>query len=224
MAAAVATFDPTNTRCAFEYTVPQNANEDRKRKAIAEEPGGDVRIAQDHELVTALGHLLPAPAGGKVAITMHLVEFLVMSLVIFHQDLDTMAPNWFIKLSWLSALWAAMMNAGMESGRAEHPQELRSRIHSTMQALPDTDRTLRTADVIVNSKPTGTWWEHISPRRLRAGDAFNTVFSQLRNMVTATGGKTHTRRTHFKVPWTSWSQPPSLSAPQQHKQPELLHT
>jgi hypothetical protein len=189
MAAAVATFDPTNARCAFEYTVPQNANADRKRAAIADTPGGDVRIAQDHELVTALGHLLPAPAGGKVTITMHLVEFLIMSLVIFHQDLDTMAPNWFIKLSWLSALWAAMMNAGMESGRAEHPQQLRSRIHSTMQALSDTDRTLRTADVIVNSKPTGTWWEHISPRRLRAGDAFNTVFSQLRNMVTGHWGE-----------------------------------
>ena len=29
-----------------------------------------------------------------------------------------MAPNWFIKLAWLSALWAAMLNAGMESGRA----------------------------------------------------------------------------------------------------------
>ena len=119
MAAAVqAAFHPGDTRCVFDYTVVPNATNDRKRTSVAAQPGGDIRIAPDHELVTAVGHLLPAPVAGRVSITMHLVEFLITSSIIIHQDLDAVAPNWFIKLAWLSALWAAMLNAGMESGRA----------------------------------------------------------------------------------------------------------
>ena len=187
-AAAQAAFDPADTRCAFDYTVAHNATNDRKRTSVAARPGGDIRIAQDHELVTAVGHLLPAPVAGRVSLTMNLVEFLVTSLIIIHQDLDAVAPNWFIRLAWLSALWAAMLNAGMESGRADNFQQLRTRIQSAMQTLSDADRTLHITDVVFNATPTGTWWEHISPRRLRAGDAHNTVLSQLRNMMTGHWG------------------------------------
>ena len=189
MAAAVqAAFHPGDLRCIFDYTVVPNATNDRKRTSIAAEPGGDIRIASDHELVTAVGHLLPAPVAGRVKITMHLVEFLITSPIIIHEDLDSMAPNWFIKNAWLSALRAAMLNAGMESGRAENIQQLRTRIQTAMKNVSDVDRTLHASDVIFNATPTGTWWEHISPRRLRAGDAQNTVLSQLRNMVTGHWG------------------------------------
>ena len=88
---------------------------------------------------------------------MNLVEFLVTSLIIIHQDLDAVAPNWFIRLAWLSALWAAMLNAGMESGRADNLQQLRTRIHAAMQIISDADRTLHAADVVFNATPTGTW-------------------------------------------------------------------
>ena len=81
-----------------------------------------------------------------------------------------------------------MLNAGLENGRADSVMQLRTRIHEAMQALSEGDRTLHAHDVIVNTTDTGTWWEHISPRRLRAEDSHNAVLSQLRNMVTGHWG------------------------------------
>ena len=76
LAAAQAALDAADTRCAFSYTVANNATDDRKRTSIAAGPVGNIRVAQDHELVTAVGHLLPTPVAGRVPLTMHLVEFL----------------------------------------------------------------------------------------------------------------------------------------------------
>ena len=41
---------------------------------------------------------------GKVQMTMHLVEYLVMPFTTINADLDIKPPNWFINLTWLSAL------------------------------------------------------------------------------------------------------------------------
>ena len=179
---------PGDTKCLFEYTVSSVATNDRKRTSLAADPGGEIKVASDHELVIAIGHLLPAPVAGSVKITMHLVEYLILSRTIIHPNLDSKAPNWFIKTLWLSALWAAMLNNGMQSGRAETIAQLRTRIQAAMESIPNDERTLDESGVVLNATPTGSWWEHISPRRLRAGDAHNTVLSQLRNMVTGHWG------------------------------------
>ena len=89
--------------------------------------------------------------------TLHLIEYLMVSNVIFEHQLDLHAPNWNIRLQWLSALWAAMLNAGMETGRVDSIEQLRTRVDAGMKMVPDADRTLRVADVIVNATDTGTW-------------------------------------------------------------------
>jgi hypothetical protein len=178
-----------DARCKFSYICANNANEETKLQSLATETGGAIKTARDHELVTAIGHLLPPPLNGYVVMDMHLVEFLVMTYLIFDHDLDTRAPRWNIKLAWLSALWAELLNAGMATGRAETIESLRERVQGTMAALPDASRILRGADVIFNPTATETWWDHISPRRLRAGDMFNTVLAQLRAMVTGHWGQ-----------------------------------
>ena len=46
------------------------------------------------------------------------------------------------------------------------------------------ERTLSPADVVMDPAPTNTWWDTASPRRLRAGDTDNSVFAQMRMLVT----------------------------------------
>ena len=97
-------FNLSNTRCKFFYTCAQNANDRAKLASLADSPGGDIKIAADHAVAAALGNILPAPVAGYVEVTLHLIEHLMVSSVIFEPQLDLHAPNWNIKLQWLSAL------------------------------------------------------------------------------------------------------------------------
>ena len=57
-------------------------------------------------------------------------------------------------------------------------------MQDSLKLLPEADRTFDLAKVIVDGTDTNTWWGYVSPRRLRAGDASNAVFVQMRMMVT----------------------------------------
>ena len=158
-------FNLANTRCKFFYTCAQNANDRAKLASLADSPGGDIKIAADHAVAAALGNILPEAEGGYIETTLHLVEYLIMSLIIFDSDLDLHAPNWNIKLTWLSALWAAMINAGMDSGRLETVELLRERVQHGMTLVSEAERTLALPNAIVKPVAEDTWWAHISPRR-----------------------------------------------------------
>ena len=117
-----------SSQCKFYYTCAAGASDNARRNAIGADPGGIIKVAADLDITTAVGHLLPGPVAGYVEITLHLVEFLLLSGITFEQHLDTQGPAWSIRLQWLSALWAAMHNAGMDSGRLETIELLRQRV------------------------------------------------------------------------------------------------
>ena len=173
-----------HAHCRFSYICAAGATDRAKTISIAQDPGGDIKVASDHDIVTAMSHLLDAPIAGFVSITLHLVEFLILPGIIFEHQLDVHSPDWNIRLQWLSALWAAMINAGMDSGRLETVELLRERVQHSMTLVSETERTLTLPNAIVNPVAEDTWWAHISSRRLRAGDSHNVVLSQMRNMVT----------------------------------------
>jgi len=68
-----------NSQCKFSYTCAAGANDITRRNSIAADPGGIIKIAADHNIITAVGHLLRGPVTGFVEITLHLVEFLLLS-------------------------------------------------------------------------------------------------------------------------------------------------
>ena len=177
-----------SSQCKFYYTCAAGASDNARRNAIGADPGGIIKVAADLDIITTVGHLLPGPVAGYVEITLHLVEFLLLSGITFKQHLDTQGPAWSIRLQWLSALWAAMHNAGMDSGRLETIELLRQRVQNGITMVTAAEATLGAANVLPNPNAEDTWWVHISPRRLRAGDGTNVVFSQMRNMVTGHWG------------------------------------
>jgi hypothetical protein len=65
-----------------------------------------------------------------------------------------------------------------------------------MLQLPEQQRILSVADVLINASDTQTM-RRISLRRIRAGDQDNTVFSQMRNMVTGHWGPGFPRKATF---------------------------
>ena len=138
--------------------------------------------------MTAIGHLLNHPAAGFVVRTLHLVEFLVLPGINLEKRLDVHPPTWSIRLQWLAALWAAIINAGMDSGRLESIELLQARIQDSITLVTIEGRTLGLPNVMQNPVTEDSWWVHISPRRLGAGDGTNVVLSQMRNMVTGHWG------------------------------------
>ena len=139
-----------SAQCRFIYTCAAGATDQVKRQALAQGPGGDIRVASDHDVVTAVGHLLGAPRAGIVAITMHLVEFLILPGITFELQLDAHSPDWSVQLQWLSALWQAMLNAGMETGRLETIELYRARVQDGIALVTAAERTMALPNVIVN--------------------------------------------------------------------------
>ena len=136
--------------------------------------------------MTAIGHLLNHPAAGFVVRTLHLVEFLVLPGINLEKRLDVHPPTWSIRLQWLAALWAAINNAGMDSGRLESIELLQARMQDNITLVTIEGRTLGLPNDMQNSVTEDIWWVHISPRRLGAGDGTNLVLSQMRNTVSIT--------------------------------------
>ena len=139
-----------SNQCRFSYMCAAGANDLTKTRSIAEDPGGQIRIAADHDLATAIGHLLKDPAAGFVEITLHLVEFLVLPGINLEKRLDVHPPTWSIRLQWLAALWAAIINAGMDSGRLESIELLQARIQDSITLVTIEGRTLGLLNVMQN--------------------------------------------------------------------------
>ena len=135
-------------------------------------------------MLSAVGHLLPAVEVSRNGITMHLIEFLILTALIFTAELDAGHPRWHIRPAFLSALFAAMLTAGISTERAETIAAFRDRVQQTLESMAAAERTLSPADVVMDAAPTNTWWDTASPRRLRAGDTDNSVFAQMRMLVT----------------------------------------
>ena len=51
-----------DSRWTFNYTCAANANYATKLNSLAASPGGNIKVAPAHDVVAALGNLLPAPA------------------------------------------------------------------------------------------------------------------------------------------------------------------
>ena len=152
-----------SNQCRFSYMCAAGANDLTKTRSIAEDPGGQIRIAADHDLVTAIGHLLKDPAAGFVEITLHLVEFLVLPGINLEQRLDVHPPTWSIRLQWLSALWAAMINADMDSGRLESIELLQARIQDSITLVTIEGRTLGLLNVMQNPVTEHLVGPHLAP-------------------------------------------------------------
>ena len=206
-----------SNQCRFSYMCAAGANDLTKMRSIAEDPGGQIRIAADHDLVTAIGHLLKDPAAGFVEITLHLGEFLVLPGINLEQRFDVHPPTWSIRLQWLSALWAAMINTDMDSGRLESIELMWARVQDGLNLVTIEERTLGMPNVIQNPVTEDTRWVHISPRRLRAGDGTNVVFSQMRNMVTGHWGPDSQDECPFEAALDMLFQQPVRRAPHLRK-------
>ena len=171
-------------KCKFTYTCAAGATDVVRRNTFKDSPGGNIRIAAEHDIITTVGHLLQSPLAGYVEVAQHLVEFLILPGITFEHQLDVHSPTWSIRVQWLSALWAALLNAGMDTGRLESIEIFRTRVQNGLGMLTAAETTLKMANVLMNPNAEETWWHHVSPRRLRAGDATNIVFSQMRTIVT----------------------------------------
>ena len=68
-----------------------------------------------------MGHLLPATEVGRNVITMHLIEFQILAAMIFDAELDSSHPRWHIRPAFLSALFAAILTAGMSIQKEQSP-------------------------------------------------------------------------------------------------------
>ena len=174
---------PNDARCQFEYNGAHN-NDAAKRRSLGANEGGELKIAAGHTILAAVGHLLDQAAVAQGLISMHLVEYLILEGIFIDNGLDTCHPRWHIRLPALSKLFADLLTAGISSARAETLDDYKARVEEGLKLLPEVDRTLTLAKVLADGTITNSWWDHISPRRLRAGDATNAVLSQLRTMVT----------------------------------------
>ena len=106
-----------NAQCRFIYICAAGATDRVKIESLAQSPGEDIRIASDHDVLTAVGHLLGAPRAGIVAITMHLVEFFILPGTTLELQLDAHSPDRSMRLQWLPALRTAMlMQAWRQAG------------------------------------------------------------------------------------------------------------
>ena len=174
---------PGDPRCQFRY-VGAAPNDAAKIVSLATHVGGAVRVAANHCIMTAVGHLMPPAQRAANIVTMHLIEFLILTPMIFDEDLDVASPSWHAKMTRLSKLFADLLTAGLNIVGQCTFEELRGMVQDAIKELPDAERTLNFNDVLYDNTATNTWWDTITPRRLRAGDTSNAVFSQLRTMVT----------------------------------------
>ena len=173
---------PNDARCQFEYNGAHN-NDAAKRRSLGANEGGELKIAAGHTILSAVGHLLDQAAVARRLITMHLVEYLILDGIFIDNGLDTCHPRWHVRLPTLSKLFADMLTAGISSARADSVDDYKVRVQECLKLLPEADRTLDLAKVIVDGTDTNTWWDHVSPRRLRAGDSSNAVLGQMRMIV-----------------------------------------
>ena len=174
---------PNDARCLFEYNAVHNTDV-AKRRALGAHEGGEIKVAAGHTILAAVGHLLDPAALARGTIMMHMVEYVVFEGVFLDNGLDTCHPRWHVRLPALSKLFADLLTAGLSSARADSIDDYKVRIQDSLKLLQDVDRTITLASVIVDGTATNTWWDYVSPRRLKAGDASNAVFVQMRTMVT----------------------------------------
>ena len=173
---------PNDARCLFEYNAVHNTDV-AKRRALGAHEGGELKVAAGHTMLAAVGHLLDPAALARGTIMMHMVEYVVFEGVFLDNGLDTCHPRWHVRLPALSKLFADMLTAGISSARADSVDDYKVRVQECLKLLPEADRTLDLAKVIVDGTDTNTWWDHVSPRRLRAGDSSNAVLGQMRMIV-----------------------------------------
>ena len=123
----------------------------------------------------------PALAGANVEVDMHKLEYLTFDKLIIAPDLMDHHIRWHITRTRLTALCRDLASLGTTFVVVETLEELREQVLAAMVLLTDAQRTVSLADVHVLGTATGTWWDHITPRR---ADTDHAVLSHLRFLIT----------------------------------------
>ena len=125
----------------------------------------------------------PSDGTDDVHVDMHLLEYLVLEDLTFDADLDTEPKPWFIPPEGWTTLFDALVNAGIPTTEAKDKEEAKSIFSSYITDLPEDQKTLAHADVVIADDDTGTWLDYVWPAKLRQSDESIAIYLQLRQIL-----------------------------------------